>query len=225
MSNMFKKSKFTNIGNILPTVLEKLGLDRRLNETALFSLWTSLVDEIYVNRSIPLYIDASNILLVAVEDSSTAQEMSFFKPKLLEKLKRVAPQLGLRIDGLRFDLKQFYAAKQERIDSAANKNISKDKIGLSIKERELEAIILTEEEVNEISNLKAALHGIASHPEQSNIEPAGLFTKRIVDLVERRLRLNKWHKSKNLPFCKQCGEPVFESAAILCHYCIQLKQT
>jgi hypothetical protein len=224
MSNVFKKNKFTNISNILPKVVEGLGLDRRLNEQAFFCLWASLVDEVYINRSIPLYIDQQNVLIVAVENSSTAQELSFIKAKLVEKIRQIAPQFGLTIDGLRFDLKQYNLAKQQRLKNTSVQNINNENISLDAENEQLKALVLTDAELKEISNFREAMEGAASNLEHLGLERGDLIAERIVSLMEKRLRLKKWHQSQNLPFCKLCHEPLFQPAHELCHYCLQLEK-
>ena len=66
-----KKAKLAGINAILPMVVTKFGLDRRLQEQALFSLWTSLVNPVYSSRSIPIYVDDQDILVIAVENPSS----------------------------------------------------------------------------------------------------------------------------------------------------------
>ncbi len=220
MSRLFKKNKFANISNILPKVVEKLGLDRRLNEQALFYLWPSILDEIYASRSIPLYIDTQNILLVAVEDSSTAQELSFIKPKLIKKLKEIAKQLDLKIEGIRFDLKQFHLARKQQLEKFETSAIAK----AVIEEAELKAFNLTQAESDEIEHFKAEIGRVIDSEPLSMANSKG-FPERLVNLIEKQIRLKKWHKSQNLPFCKQCDEPLFQMGVLLCHYCLQQKQT
>ncbi len=99
------KSRFTNINNILPKVLTQYGLDKRMYEHALFSLWPSIVDEIYACRSAPLYLDSNNILVITVKDSSTAQEFSFLKPSILKKMQQIALTLGLTVNEPAFRFK------------------------------------------------------------------------------------------------------------------------
>jgi hypothetical protein len=220
MSNLFKKNKFTNINNILPKVVEKLGLDKRLNEQALFYLWPSILDEVYASRSIPLYIDSQNILLIAVEDSSTAQELSLIKPKLIKKLKEIAKQLDLKIEGIRFDLKQFHQARKQRLDIFESGAIAK----AVVEDTELKAFNLTQAESDEIEHFKVEI-GRAIDGEPPTMAYMKSFPERVVNLIEKQIRLKKWHKSQNLPFCKQCDEPLFQMGVLLCPYCLQQKQT
>jgi hypothetical protein len=221
MSNVFKKNKFTNVSNILPKVVEKLGLDRRLNEQALFYLWPSILDKAYADRSIPLYIDAQHVLLIAVEDSSTAQELSFIKPKLIKKLKEVGKQLDLKIEGIRFDLKQFHQARKQLLEKNENVMIKR----AAITTPELQALELTQAECDEIELFKSEIKKVVDIKSSNNLAENEAFSKRLVNLIETQMRLKKWHKSQNLPFCKQCYEPVFQTGVLLCHYCLQQKQT
>ncbi len=224
MSNPFRRNKFTNIGNILPKVVEKLDLDKRLNEQALFCLWPSLVDEIYAERSIPLYIDESNNLIVAVKDSSTAQELSFAKSKLIQKLKSIAPQFGLTMNGLRFDLKQYNLAKQLQEEKYSQK-IGNENTYAHIKNEQLKDLVLTEDELTQINDFRIAMEKAALNLEQFCSEGQTVISIRVANLMEKQLRLKKWHKSQNLPFCKSCNEPLYQPKIEFCHYCVQIKQS
>ena len=224
MSKVFKKNKFTNISNVLPRVAADLGLDKRLNEQAMFCLWSSILGETYAVRSIPLYIDGQNNLIVAVEDSSTAQELSFLKPKLIKKLKELGVQFGLDIDGLRFDLKQFAAVRKQRADASQYPTVSGDNIALGIKNEQLSNINLSQEELDEIQAFKDAMSNATLVLQELSQKGGDLIAQRVANLVEKRLRLKKWHKSNNLPFCNLCQEPLFQMDVILCPYCLQHKQ-
>jgi hypothetical protein len=213
MSSLLKKNKFTNISNVLPQVVEKLGLDRRLNEQALLCLWPSLVSETNAKHSLPLYIDAQNVLLVAVQNSATAQELSFIKPKLINKLNQTACSLGLKIKGIRFDMKQFHSLQKDDRDISCA-------ITVGFNLEEAQALPLNDSERDEIEFFKGEIiKGLGAQTLQ-NIESMQ-FSQRLINLIEKRIRLKKWHKNQNLPFCKQCQEPLFRTGVLLCHYCLQ----
>src|SRR5579883_1385125 len=105
-----KKSKFTNVSNVLNTLVTKLGLDRRLRERALMNLWPIVAGDTFALNTRPLFIDYENNLVVSVRDASTAQELSFHKRQLASKLKAAGRGTGITIEGIRFDLKHFHQA-------------------------------------------------------------------------------------------------------------------
>ncbi len=96
------------ISGILDNVAARLGLRRRLAESALMEFWSVTIGQPWAGRSRPLCIDKEGQLVVAVSDSSTAQELTFMKAEVLAKLQEAAKALGVRLTGIRFDLKRFY---------------------------------------------------------------------------------------------------------------------
>lgn len=219
MADVFKKKKFTNIGNIMPTVVDKLGLDRHFNQRAFLDLWPTVVDKVLAEHSTPLYIDRQAVLLVAVKDSSTAQELSFIKTKLLKNLKELGKPLGIKVENIRFDLKQYHNTQQEPVQCKQS-NYKKIEIAVS----ELQELILSRSEYDEVENFKEEIKAVIDEKSFKN-EQDDAFCQRLSNLIEKRIRLKKWHKSQNLPFCKQCREPIFQKGVLLCHYCVQEKQT
>lgn len=187
------KSRFANISTILPGVVTKLGLDRRMQEQALFSLWSSLVDPIYASRSMPLYLDGQGIMVVAVENGSTAQELSFAKTKLLKQLQPIAGSLGMAIKGMRFDLKRFYQVcdDEKSVPGAQTISHKKETVKETIPaDSDLWALTLTAAELEEIAILKETLSVALA---QLNIEP-----ERIACMVEKRMRFEKWRVQHNM---------------------------
>jgi hypothetical protein len=217
------KGKFTEINNILPRVLNDLGLDRHLHEQSLFSLWPSLLEDVYASRSKPLYIDNQGILVVAVENGSTAQDLSFLKAKLLEQLQHFASGLGLSIKGMRFDLKHFPRSDSSEIST---KSASVEYFAKPVPpDNELAEIKLDEEEINEIlylkQKLRVALEKVAAKRNDNTY--SSQMVERITYSVEKKLRVRKWYVLKNMPICKRCAEPLPQSPQhlnrMLCSYC------
>jgi len=217
------KGKFTEINNILPRVLNSLGLDKHLHEQSLFSLWPSLVPEVYASRSRPIYIDNQGILVVAVENGSTAQDLSFLKAKILEQLQHFARGLGLSIKGMRFDLKHF---SREENSVISVKHASAEYLESFVPpDDELAEIELNDKEINEIQYLKQKLHislkQVAAQRNEDNY--SSQMVERISHLVEKKLRVQKWYLLKNMPICKRCAEPLPQSQhhlnRMLCSYC------
>lgn len=103
-----KKSSFINIGQVLDKVVVRLGLDRRLQEVALFGLWPTLVGPKLAEKSRPLFIDNESNLVVAVKDAVIAQELGFLRKELSEKLQLAGSKIGVRVKGLRFDLRHHF---------------------------------------------------------------------------------------------------------------------
>jgi hypothetical protein len=174
------KAKLASINTVLPSLVAKFGLDRRLQEQALFSLWPSLVDPIYANRSIPIFIDEQRLLVIAVENGSVAQELSFLKTKLLAKLQPLALALGFTIKGMRFDLKSFSKYSQKENITLPSSNEVKNLPS----QEDLSALELTVSEKEELEALQEGL----------NKDCPNYLRDRILTLAEKSMRLKKWHR-------------------------------
>jgi len=218
----FTKSKFTAIDAILSNVMDELGLDRRIQEKSLLSLWSSLLEPVYATRSMPLYIDNQGILIVAVENGSTAQELSFLKAKLLSQLQTIGAGLGISIKGIRFDLKQFaqIADKKNTIEQTNNQLANKP----TPSDEELAAFKLDDNETEEIARLKEQLHKTLGETSENSFSNQMLV--RIINSVEKRKRFKKWCIQQNMPVCKQCGEPLLaphqQLNTMLCPLCANM---
>ncbi len=107
-----KKSAFIEIGQILDKVVGQLGLDRRLKEVVIFEQWSTLVGPKLAEKSRPLFVDNENNLVVAVKDAVVAQELSFLRKELSAQLKLAGDRVGVKLKGLRFDLRHKFDDRQ-----------------------------------------------------------------------------------------------------------------
>jgi hypothetical protein len=103
-----KKSSFVDIGKVLDKVVSQLGLDMRLREVAVFELWPMLVGPKLAEKSRPLFVDNERNLVVAVKDAVVAQELGFMRKELIDKLRLAGEGLGVKVRGLRFDLRHNF---------------------------------------------------------------------------------------------------------------------
>jgi hypothetical protein len=184
-----------NVNNVLGQVLSGLGLDRRLREHTLVSMWSSFVPAAIAQRSRPLFIDSSRNLVVSVADAATGQELSMLKNKVLSQLAPAARSLNIDIRGLRVDMKYF-------------KNVVTDVSTLipvveplpKPTEQQLQEIELTAGDELELRQLKDQLAADAGSTE--------VVRKKILSLFEIELRLRRWRFQKDFPVCRHCGNPV-----------------
>ena len=54
-----EKPQLSAVDKVLPEVLSRLGLDRRLKEHSLMQMWLSIAPKPIAERSRPLYLDSS----------------------------------------------------------------------------------------------------------------------------------------------------------------------
>ena len=87
--------RFARVGDILPAVLKSVGLDRKLKEREILSIWPGAVGAEIAARTQAVKIDRG-ILYVRVEQSAWMQELHFMERELLKKLKKMAPDIEIK---------------------------------------------------------------------------------------------------------------------------------
>lgn len=73
------------IGDILKRVVRNLGIDAKMREQTLFSIWNEIVGKQIARHARPAHIRRGR-LTVLVENSGYIQEYSFLKKELQKKL-------------------------------------------------------------------------------------------------------------------------------------------
>lgn len=187
---------FKRVNHVLNNVMVKLGLERRLREHTLMSLWPTLVGPPWSNRSRPLFIDSESKLVVSVSDAATGQELSLLKSEILNKLRAAGRSVGVAISGLRFDLKHYHANQaEEALSQAAAVSLPEPTAA------ELEAVELPELSLYE-------LHALKSDLENAPVGPINPSPERILMVFETELRMREWMRLKGFPVCAECRHPV-----------------
>jgi len=92
---MGKRKGPGSIGDIIPTVLRKLGLDDRMDEARLVREWDGVVGGVLAGRSNPVSA-RDGVLLVEVRDSAWMQEFRFHQNSIIRKINERFPGLGIR---------------------------------------------------------------------------------------------------------------------------------
>jgi Dna[CI] antecedent, DciA len=199
-----KQANFATMSNLMNKLVVKLGLDQRLKEHALMYLWPSIVGDTFATNSRCLFIDNERKLVVSVKDASVGQELSLLRREILRKMQIAAHNLGVKVEGIRFDMKHFH--KVEEVTGAA---LTYTPSLPQPTEEDLQSVMLTEEELTEIEILGAG----PSHPEV--IRGSGFtsklnISKRMATIFEHELRLKKWRAANDYPICSTCLEPAHQ---------------
>ncbi len=213
-----RKPSITSISTVLTQVAGKFGLERRMKEHALMSVWFDVVDEPFKNCSRPLFYDHDGNLVVSVRDASVAQELSFQRHELVKRLFPFARAIGLKINGVRFDLKHFRELEAESSSAEALLSRQNEKILPSLPEDDqLFSQELDDESSQELSQLKENLQAAGNSHE---------IDARIMRIYERELRLKVWKEANALPGCSACGyrERRLFGEQQLCGHCHIIKR-
>jgi predicted nucleic acid-binding Zn ribbon protein len=87
--------RFARIGDILPAVLKSAGLDKKLRDREILTIWPTVVGEEIATRTTAVKIE-NGVLYVHVEHSVWLQELHFMEKEILKKLKKSAPEVYCR---------------------------------------------------------------------------------------------------------------------------------
>jgi hypothetical protein len=185
---------FAPLGSVLSGVMSGLALDRRLKEHTLINLWPTFVSSAIAQRSRPIFIDSSRLLVIAVADASCGQELSLSKTQVLAKLIPTGRALGVEIAGLRLDLKHYHRKEEENFSSAQP---GRDRLP-EPKEADLAQIILPQEDLDELRQLAEELKSGNGDPD---------LAARMLKLFEGELKLRQWQFLNGYPVCDACGNP------------------
>jgi predicted nucleic acid-binding Zn ribbon protein len=97
------KTKMTRIGDVLPSVLRRLGLEQRFREQAVLNLWADVVGPEIAARTRASRID-KGVLHIRVDHGAWIQELHFIEKDLLRKLRAAAP--GVELQRIRFSARE-----------------------------------------------------------------------------------------------------------------------
>lgn len=197
------RSSMTDVSTVLSKVISKFGLEQRMKEHAFMSLWPDIVDDPFKKVSRPLFIDNEGNLVVSVKDASVAQELSFQRGPMLKRLAPFARGVGLKISGIRFDLKHFREGEDsDYLEKALQSHKREEARAASFvaTDADLAMVQLSEENQNELNALKETL--LAG---ERGAEFEQGISERMVKMYERELRLRLWREGKGLTACSQCG--------------------
>lgn len=97
------KTKMTRIGDVLPDLLRRLGLEQRFKEQQLLTLWPEVVGPELAARTRASRIDRG-VLHVHVGHGAWMQELHFIERDLVVKLRAAAP--GVELKRIRFSARE-----------------------------------------------------------------------------------------------------------------------
>ncbi len=213
------RSSMTDVSTVLSKVISKFGLEQRMKEHAFMSLWPDIVDDPFKKLTRPLFIDNEGNLVVSVKDSSVAQELSFQRGPLLKRLAPFARGVGLKISGIRFDLKHFREGEDsDYLEKALQSHKREEARAASFvaTDADLAMVQLSEENQNELNTLKESLRRT-----EGGSEFERGISERMLKMYERELRLKLWREGKGLTACSQCGfvDTRLYGALAMCRLC------
>ena len=91
------------VGEILPRVLELMGLNDRFEEVKLMRGWAEVVGPVIAKKSRPRML-REGILFIEVESSVWMQELWFHQSQIIDRLKELYPRVEVK--GIRLEIER-----------------------------------------------------------------------------------------------------------------------
>ena len=91
------------VGEILPRVLEIMGLEGKFEETKLLQGWADVVGGVIAGKSRPRTL-RDGILYIEVENSVWMQELWFRQRQIIERIKKEYPKIEVK--GIRLGIER-----------------------------------------------------------------------------------------------------------------------
>ena len=86
--------EFARIGDILPKILKAAGLDQKIRESEILTLWPEIVGEEVAQRTRAVKVD-HGVLHVNVDHGAWMQELHFMEKDILRRLRARAPEVEI----------------------------------------------------------------------------------------------------------------------------------
>lgn len=209
----YRKYGMTGLDTVLHQVVDKLGLDRRLKEHALCSLWPDIVGSALASRSRAALIDPAANLVVSAQDASVAQELSMLRPKILSKVLEIARSLGVEVRGVRIDMRNYRTVQQPVL-------LEEENTLPEPSTQDLMKVELRPEDKHKLAEMKKDFESDAK--EGQNVG----YHESLLKIYEKQLKLERWRIEHGYPECSLCRTHVrklrssSQSGQQLCHICI-----
>ncbi len=91
------------VGDVIPVVLKRLGLEGKMQEAELLRDWDVIVGEAVSKRCRPVGV-RGGLLFIEAESNVWMQEISFRRHEILKRIKARFP--GVRIKGIRIGIER-----------------------------------------------------------------------------------------------------------------------
>ena len=95
---------YNKVGDVLPSLLRRLGLDQKFKEQTLLTLWPEVVGKEIAARSEATRIH-DGVLYVRAEPGAWMQELHFMERELVGRLRESAP--GIKLNRIHFSAREY----------------------------------------------------------------------------------------------------------------------
>ena len=120
--------------SVFNSSISKNKMNNVIKHSTIFSFWNSVVGLKFSNHTKPYAIKA-NKLYVSTKSPVVAQELSLYKLKLLNKINSYSKPLGIEINDIIFNYKNYNSSVPETLNQ-------KEDIPVELKEKEIDNVNL-----------------------------------------------------------------------------------
>ncbi len=189
MKRRINSNYFENVNSVIDGLSRRLGLEKGLKVSTIAGLWPKVVGPRFEKTSKIYSVYRSknhDAALIAVNSSSVAQELGFYKNDILKKLHKIGENFGFDIKEISFSAKYWKSEEkqgQQEVKMPA--------------EVDLEAITIPDELLNSIR---------ISLDEKSGFDDE--MRERFLQTIIKDLKTRLWMKQNNYPTCPKCSIPM-----------------
>lgn len=90
-----RNENFTQISDVLDSVLKRKGLGKKLKQHELFLRWDEIVGERMAKKAVPKCFQGET-LIVVVTSAAWMSEMKFLKPRIIEKIQQLIRSVKIK---------------------------------------------------------------------------------------------------------------------------------
>lgn len=206
-----KFHNFDKIGDILPDVLKKAGINVGISQIALFNLWAEVVGKRFLRTTKAIKLHRKT-LTIATKSPAVTQELVMFKADLLKKLSILTQNLEIKVEDIHFNHKVWSEVTTDKI---AKEQYEYRKYLPAPKDGDIAQIELPQNIQDEIAQSFVNTENLTEEMKQKII-------KTISDDIKRQI----WKKENGYPLCQKCFIPldyIDEGQEPICPVCKNVK--
>ncbi len=107
---MPKKILYTNFddaASIIEAMLTSKELKKAVTRNNLYKFWDKIVGKKFSDKSRPYSMAGNNVIIIACQNASIAQELILQKKQILEKFQPYLKSLHMNVKDMKFDCKKW----------------------------------------------------------------------------------------------------------------------
>lgn len=155
--------------SVFNSSISKNKMNNVIKHSTIFSFWNSVVGLKFSNHTKPYAIKA-NKLYVSTKSPVVAQELSLYKLKLLNKINSYSKPLGIEINDIIFNYKNYTSSVPETLNQ-------KEDIPVELKEKEIDNVNLDEKVIEQFKQKVEKMHFL-NEAQKENLLSKILKTKK-----------------------------------------------